>query len=143
MKTAFLLAQGQLTDGNSTSSVDSSQYQGQSAQSQTQQKDSNSPPTNSSGSNARPQLFTQLIFIIPIVLIIFFMFREPKRRQKQQQKLVQSLKKNDKVRTIGGIFGTVVDVKDDEIVLKIDEANNTKIRIIPSAIGKNLTNEGQ
>jgi len=44
------------------------------------------------------------------------------------------LKKNDRVRTIGGILGVVLDVRDDEIVLKIDEANNTKIRVIPSAI---------
>jgi preprotein translocase subunit YajC len=69
------------------------------------------------------------------------MFREPRKKQKQQQQMVSTLKKNDKVRTIGGIIGTVVDVKDDEVVLKVDESNNTKIRIIPSAIGKNLTTE--
>jgi preprotein translocase subunit YajC len=139
MKNAFLLAQA--SQETSTSSVDSSQVSsqpaGQGQQSQTLQ-DSNAPAASAP---ARPQLLTQLIFIVPIILIIFFMFREPKRRQKQQQKLVQSLKKNDKVRTIGGIIGTIVDVKDDEIVLKIDEASNTKIRIIPSAVGRNLTNE--
>ncbi len=142
MKNTFFLAEAQQPEGTSISSVDSSQVssqpQGQGEKSQTLQ-DSNAPATSAP---ARPQLFTQLIFIVPIVLIIFFMFREPKRKQKQQQKLVQSLKKNDKVRTIGGILGTIVDVKEDEIVLKIDEANNTKIRIIPSAIGRNLTSEG-
>jgi preprotein translocase subunit YajC len=83
------------------------------------------------------------IFIIVIFVVMFMMFREPKRRQKQQQKMVQSLKKNDKVRTIGGIIGTVVDIKGDEIILKVDEANNTKIRVIASAIGKTLESEGQ
>ena len=55
--------------------------------------------------------------------------------------MVQSLEKNDKVRTIGGIIGTVVDIKDDEITLKVDESSNTKIKIAPSAIGKNLSKD--
>jgi len=75
------------------------------------------------------------------VVMYFILFREPRKRQRQQQQMVQSIKKNDKVRTVGGIIGTVVDVKDDEIVLKVDESNNTKIRIMASAIGKNLSNE--
>ena len=53
----------------------------------------------------------------------------------------QTLAKNDKVRTIGGIIGTVVDIKDDEITLKVDESNNTKIKVLPSAIGRNVTKE--
>lgn len=55
--------------------------------------------------------------------------------------MVQSLQKNDKIRTIGGIIGTVVDVKDDEITLKVDESNNIKIKIASSAIGKNLSKD--
>jgi len=86
--------------------------------------------------------YSMLIFIVAIfVMMYFIMFREPRKKQKQQQQMVQSLKKNDRVRTIGGIIGTIVDVKDDEITLKIDEANNTKIKIVPSAIGKNITTE--
>ena len=57
--------------------------------------------------------------------------------------MVQALAKNDRVRTIGGILGTVVDVRGDEVTLKIDETNNTKIRISTSAVGKNLTKEGK
>ena len=57
--------------------------------------------------------------------------------------MVQALNKNDRVRTIGGILGTVVDVRGDEVTLKIDEQNNTKIRISTSAIGKNLSQEGK
>ena len=45
------------------------------------------------------------------------------------------------MRTIGGIYGTVVDVRDDEIVLKIDESNNTKMKISPNAIGTKLSDE--
>ena len=89
-------------------------------------------------------MFMQLFFIVGIIVIMYFiMFREPKKRQRQQQQMIQTLKKNDKVRTIGGILGTVVDVKDDEVTLKIDESNNTKIKVVASAIGKNLSNEGK
>ena len=94
-------------------------------------------PMSSQSSN-----YMQLLFIGGIFVVMYFiLFREPKKRRRQQQQLIQSIKKNDKVRTIGGIIGVVVDVKDDEIVLKIDESNNTKIRIMASAIGKNLSNE--
>jgi len=94
-------------------------------------------PMNSQSSN-----YLQLLFIGGIFVIMYFiLFREHRKRQRQQQQMVQSIKKKDKVRTIGGIIGTVVEVKDDEIVLKVDESNNTKIRIMASAIGKNLSNE--
>jgi preprotein translocase subunit YajC len=97
------------------------------------------PPMSSPSSN-----YMQLLFIGGIFVIMYFiLFREPRKRQRQQQQMIQSIKKNDKVRTIGGIIGTVVDIKDDEIVLKVDESNNTKIRIMASAIGKNLSNEGK
>jgi preprotein translocase subunit YajC len=89
-----------------------------------------------------PSSYMSMIFIVGIIVIMYFiMFREPKKRQRQQEQMIQSLKKNDKVRTIGGIIGVVVDVKDDEVTLKVDESNNTKIRVIASAIGKNLSNE--
>jgi len=55
--------------------------------------------------------------------------------------MVQSLQKNDKVQTIGGIIGTIVDIKDNEITLKVDESNNTKIKILRSAISRNLSKD--
>ncbi|MFA5293699.1 MAG: preprotein translocase subunit YajC [Phycisphaerae bacterium] len=78
-----------------------------------------------------------LIFIVLIFGVMYFlMFRGPKKQRQQQEQMVRSLKKNDRVQTVGGIFGTVLEVSDTEITLKIDESNNTKIKILPSAIGK-------
>lgn len=86
-----------------------------------------------------------LMSLLPLILIMVFMylllFRGPRRQQQQQRQMVQTLKKNDRVRTIGGIIGTVVEVRGDEVHLKIDEANNTKVWISASAIGKNLVEE--
>lgn len=85
-----------------------------------------------------------LLFVaIMGVMMYVLMFRGPRKQQQQHKLMLQSLKKNDKVRTIGGIFGTIVDVRGDEIVLKVDESTNTKIRISSSAISKNLSQEGK
>ena len=86
-----------------------------------------------------PQGFVLLIGFT--ILMFFFVLRGPRKQKQQHKQMVQSLKKNDRVRTIGGIIGTVVDIKDDEIVLKVDESNNTKIHIAISAIGRNLSKE--
>jgi preprotein translocase subunit YajC len=105
------------------------------------------PDANAPGAQSqKPRSFdpTQLIFLVFLFVIMYFLlFRGPRRQQQQHRQLVQSLKKNDRVRTIGGIFGTVVEVKGDEVILKVDESSNTKLRISTSAISKNLSEEGK
>jgi len=102
--------------------------------------DSNAaPPTTE---ERRPTGYTTLIFLgLMFVLLYFILFRGPQKQKQQRRQLVQSLKKNDRVQTIGGIIGTIVDIKDDEITLKVDESNNTKIKVVSSAIGKNLSKD--
>ncbi len=78
-----------------------------------------------------------LMFVVMYLLL----FRGPRKKQQQHKQMVQQLEKNDRVRTIGGIIGTVVDVKADEITLKVDESNNTKIKVISSAISRNLSKD--
>ena len=84
----------------------------------------------------QPQ-WSQVIFIVLIFMVLYFiLFRGPRKRQQEQQRMIKSLKKNDRVQTIGGILGTVLDVSDNEITIKIDESNNTKIRVTPSAVSR-------
>ena len=85
---------------------------------------------------------SQIIFLaLMFVLMYMILFRGPRKKQQQHKQMIQSLAKNDRIQTIGGIIGTVVDIKDDEITLKIDESNNTKIKIIRSAIGRNMSKD--
>lgn len=100
-------------------------------------------PNAASGTTARkPFGGSQWIFIgLMFVMMYFILFRAPRKKQQQHKQMVQTLAKNDKVRTIGGIIGTVVDIKDDEVILKVDESNNTKIRVVSSAIGRNLSKD--
>jgi len=76
-------------------------------------------------------------FLIMILLLVFMVFtsvmsgRKDKRRKAE---MLASLARNAKVQTVGGVIGTIVEVKNDEIVLKVDEASNTRIRFSRSAI---------
>ena len=83
--------------------------------------------------------FFPLILIFAVMYLL--LFRGPRKKQQKQKQMIGSLQKNDRIRTIGGIIGTIVDIKDDEITLKVDESNNTKIKIAASAIGKNMSQD--
>jgi len=86
--------------------------------------------------------YGNLIFLgVMFLLMYMILFRGPRKKQQQHKQMMQTLKKNDKVQTIGGIIGNVVDIKDNEVTLKVDESNNTKIKILRSAIGKNLSED--
>lgn len=75
---------------------------------------------------------------IPLILVMglyfFIVMRGSRRDQRKRDELLKNVKRNDRVQTIGGVRGTVVEVRDDEILVKVDEANNIKIRFARSAI---------
>ena len=107
-----------------------------------QQDGSNGAPLTDEPNSKSQGPNMMLWFMLPVLLVyMFFMFRGPKKKQQEHNKMVSSLAKNDRVRTIGGIFGTVLDVRDDEIVLKVDESTNTKVRVSPQAIATVLTDK--
>jgi preprotein translocase subunit YajC len=138
MENLWIIAQAAETQGQSEVPAEPV---GQQTQTTIGTADSNAPGARAPAKGPLSDYSAWLFLPVMLLLFYFMIFRGPQKQKQQQQKMVQSIKKNDKVRTIGGIFGTVVDVKDDEIVLKVDESNNTKIRIMASAIGKNLSNE--
>jgi len=139
MSNAWILAQAEPTEAPST--ITSERVTSEETTTTTLAADPNAP-------GARPLRksplgsYGNLIFLgVMFLLMYMILFRGPRKKQQQHKQMVQSLSKNDKVRTIGGIIGTVVDIKGDEITLKVDEANNTKIKVISSAIGRNLSQD--
>lgn len=74
--------------------------------------------------------------ILGLVAFYFFVMRGQSKDKKAKQQMLDNLKKNDRVMTIGGIIGTVVAVKDDEVTIKVDESTNTKMTFIRRAIQK-------
>lgn len=83
-----------------------------------------------------------LIQFAPIILIIvvFFwlMHRSEKKKQRVRQNMIDAIKPRDRVVTIGGIHGRVVSVKDDLMVVRVDDDKDVKITVNKSAISRGL-----
>lgn len=75
------------------------------------------------------QLFPLLLIF---VIFYFLLIRPQKLKEKEHQKMLSSLAKNDEVVTSGGIHGTVVNVKESSVIIRIDE--NVKIEVERSCI---------
>ena len=73
-----------------------------------------------------------VMLILIIVVMWFFMIRPQRKQQKELQKFRDSLKKGDKVVTIGGIYGTVVELKDKSVLIEVDK--DVKIRVDRNAL---------
>lgn len=82
-----------------------------------------------------------LMSVVPFILIIaifyFFIIRPQNKKQKETEKMINALKKGDKVVTIGGIHGTVSSTKEKSVVVKVD--SNTQIEFSRSAISAVVT----
>lgn len=82
------------------------------------------------------QAVNPLVNLFPLILIFiifyFLLIRPQKTKEKEHQKLLASLNKNDEVVTSGGIHGTILNVKDKTVVLRIDD--NAKMEIEKNCI---------
>jgi preprotein translocase subunit YajC len=79
------------------------------------------------------QLVTMLVtFGLIIVVFYFLVIRPQNKKQKDAKKMLSSIRRGDRVVTIGGMHGFVESVKDDAVVLKVDD--NVKIKFSKSAV---------
>jgi preprotein translocase subunit YajC len=67
-------------------------------------------------------------------LMIFMSSMSARKEKKKRAELMSSLARYDRVQTIGGVIGTIVELKDTEVVLKVDESTNTKITFARSSV---------
>jgi preprotein translocase subunit YajC len=75
----------------------------------------------------------QIIIMLLIFVAFWFLLIAPQRKkQKEHAKMLQALEKGDKVKTAGGVFGTITGVKDDRFVLRI--AENVKIEVAKDSV---------
>ncbi len=78
-----------------------------------------------------------LIMLLPVVLLVVLLLTSWQANRKEKAKraeLMASLSTHDKVQTSGGIIGTIAELRDDEVVLRVDESSNTRIRFSRAAI---------
>lgn len=91
------------------------------------------PPGQAQPAPANPFGFMGPILLVMIFIIVFSMLSSRKEKKRREQ-LLASIKKGEKVLTIGGIIGTIADIRDEEVTLRIDENSNVKMRVTRSAI---------
>jgi preprotein translocase subunit YajC len=76
----------------------------------------------------------QLLIIVPMIAIFYFLIFMPMRRQQKNQKeMLKTLQNGQSVVTSGGIIGTIVAVNDDTLILRI-KPDNVKIQVARSAV---------
>ena len=78
-------------------------------------------------SQAGSPLMNLLPLLLIFVVFYFLLIRPQKSREKEHQKLIKSLAKNDEVVTSSGIHGTIVNVKDKTVILRVDETAKIEI----------------
>jgi preprotein translocase YajC subunit len=78
--------------------------------------------------------FITLALFGVVLALIVSSFLGARREKKKFEEMMSAIKKNDQVRTASGIIGSVVEVKPDVVVLKVDENSNTKITVVRSKI---------
>ncbi len=93
------------------------------------------PSTTAEGGSVNP-LMQFIPFIFMFLILWLLIIRPQRKKQKEMEAMLNELKIHDKVITTGGIYGKIVNIKKEKniVVLKIDEATNTKIEIQKNAI---------
>lgn len=94
-----------------------------------------SPEGTGDGGGIQTLLMFGLIFIV----FYFFMIRPQVKKQKEQKKFREALSKGDRIVTIGGIHGKIVELKEDTAIIEVE--GGTRIEIEKSAIAQEFSSE--
>lgn len=82
-----------------------------------------------------------LMLALIFVIMWFFMIRPQRKQQKELEKFRNSLKKGDKIVTIGGIYGIVDEIKDKTVLIKVD--GETKLKVDRNSLVKDFSETQQ
>jgi preprotein translocase subunit YajC len=76
--------------------------------------------------------------IVPIVIVYLMIIRPQKNQDQKRRAMLDAMKKNDKVLTNGGIYGTVisVDASQDRVVLRIDDEKGVRATFAKSSVAR-------
>jgi len=92
-------------------------------------------PPPSSLENLKFPLFIGVIFLI----FYFLILRPQSKQEKERRRMLGALKKHDRVVTSGGLYGTVVDVREGELTLRISENPDVRVRVTRAAVADVVT----
>lgn len=93
------------------------------------------PPAAPPGGAQGPEMLQMAIPLVAIGIIFYFvLFRPQQRERKKADQMLKALKKNDRVVTIGGVVGTIVNIEPDSKVVTLRVDDNTRMVFLRSAI---------
>lgn len=95
--------------------------------------------TPAAGAGTSSLLTLIVPFALMIVVFYFMLIRPQKKKQQQRNTMLSALKKGDKIVTIGGLHGTIMELTDDTVVLRVNDA--TKLTFDRSAISHSVSSE--
>jgi len=97
------------------------------------------------GGGGRSAFGPEFLFIMLglLAVMIIMSVSGQRRERKKRQAILGSIQKHDKVQTVGGVIGSIVEIKPDFVVLKVDEASNTRITFARSSIQQVISSAGQ
>jgi len=79
--------------------------------------------------------YSIIILIAGIFVVFYFLMMRPQKKERERLKtMLANLRKNDEVVTAGGIHGKVASIKDDIIVLRVDDNSDAKLRVSRTSI---------
>lgn len=87
------------------------------------------------GGQQQGGIMSFLPLVAIVVVFYFFMIRPQMKKAKDQKKYIESLKKGDKILTIGGIYGKIVEVKEDATII-MEVEDGSKMRISKNAVSQ-------
>ena len=84
--------------------------------------------------NPQPGWFRMLPWIAILGVMMLIMILPGRQHAKKRRQMLAGMNKNDRILTRGGIIGVVVEVREHEIIVKVDESNNTRLHVAKQAI---------
>jgi len=89
-----------------------------------------------------PQLLGVIFpFVLMFIVLYFLLLRPQRKKETERKKMIDAVKKGDKVVTIGGMHGTVVQVKDDDLIIRIDPQKDICVKFTRSAVHRVVSAE--
>jgi preprotein translocase subunit YajC len=97
-------------------------------------------PAAGGGQTQNPMAGIWALLPFVLILIAFFWFtsRSQKKRDQKRQEMLNSIKLKDDVMTIGGMYGRVVQIRDDEFVLRVDDDKDVKVTVSKNAVSRRV-----
>ncbi len=74
------------------------------------------------------------LMIIMFAVMYFLIIRPQKQKEKKRQAMMANVRKQDRIVTAGGVHGVVVSVKENEVIVRIDDTKDVKIKVDKSAL---------